>query len=64
MSSRALAHRERPRSHNGDDSLVEELMKISKKVFGKLTPAEREERLSKLKTYLASLDDESVAKRA
>jgi len=46
-----------------EEKFVNDLMKITKPVFSKMSAAEREDGLRKLKEYLASLD-ESVAKRA
>lgn len=58
----------RPRRVNkaavaAEEKFVNDLMKITKPVFSKMSPAERENGLRKLKEYLASLD-ESVAKHA
>jgi hypothetical protein len=58
----------RPRRVNkaaidAEEKFVDELMKITKPVFSKMSRSQREHNLRKLKEYLASLD-ESVAKRA
>jgi hypothetical protein len=51
------------RKSAAEEKLVNDLLKISRRVFDKLSPAEREARLRKLNAYLASLEG-SVAKRA
>jgi hypothetical protein len=46
-----------------EDAFVDDLMRISRRVLAKMSPAEREERLRKFKEYLSGLGG-SVPKRA
>jgi hypothetical protein len=61
MSTTAV--RRPARIDKAEKAFVKDLTKILGPVLAKMTPAERQERLKKLKAYLSSLD-ESVAKRA
>ena len=50
-------------AESDEDRFVNEMMKITRPMLKKLSPAELDDRLDKLKSYLASLD-ESDTKRA
>ena len=61
MSTTAV--RRPARTDKAEEDFAKDLAKILHPVLAKMSPAERHERMKKLKAYLSSLD-ENVAKRA
>jgi hypothetical protein len=55
--------RKNARASDAEERFVNELMRITRPMLQRLPASELDERLEKLRSYLASLDGESDAKR-